>query len=165
MTREETRKETLELLARGKITLDEAVALLDQTVPEAAATKEQAFEADTPLKVEMDFDVDREEVNASAAAGDLKIEDIPLPAANPASVEPRWLRIQVAELDTGKSTVKVNVPFGMVKFGLGIAQAFAPKEYSENISQIGAMMSEVDSGVLVDVQDVESNEHVRIYFE
>lgn len=167
MNREETRKEILELLARGKITLDEAASLLDQTVPEAVVAKAPAldFDDDKPLKVDIDFDVDVEEVNASKLSGELEIEDIPLPAAKTASREPRWLRIHVADLDSGKSTVKVNVPFGMVKFGLGIAQIFAPKEYTDNIGQIGAMMSEADSGILVDVQDAESNEHVRIYFE
>lgn len=160
MNREETRKEVLELLARGKIDIDEAVALLDQT---ASFSAESPGDGEAPLKVEIDVDIEKE--TASKTDLQLEIEDIPTPVMKPAGKDPRWLRIFVGDLETGKSKVKVNVPFGMVKFGLGMAQIFAPQEYSANLDQIGTMMAESESGLLVDVQDAESNEHVRIYLE
>jgi hypothetical protein len=159
MTTEETRKDILELLARGKITIDEAVGLLDQSSPEPGPAKAE----EQPLKVEVEVDVDKD---VSFDTGqDLEIEDIPLPIERIAGSEPRWLRIQVGELDSGKSKVNVNVPFGMVKFGLGIAQMFAPKEYTAHLEQINDVMADSKTGLLVDVEDVESNEHVRIFFE
>ena len=167
MNKEETRKEVLELLARGKINIDEAVTLLDQTTSETAKMAGAAsdFGDDLPLKVEVDVDIDVDKGSTSVSDHELEVEDIPFPDKKLATKEPRWLHIYVGDLDTGKSKVKVNVPFGMVKFGLGIAQVFAPEEYGANLKQIGAMIAESDSGMLVDVQDAESNEHVRIYFD
>ena len=167
MNKEETRKEVLELLARGKISIDEAVTLFDQTAPETVDSAKSVTQGadDLPLKVVVDVDVDIDKETTSKSDFDLDIEDIPVAVDKTATRQPRWLRIHVGDLDTGKSKVKVNVPFGMVKFGLGMAQIFAPKEYSANLDQIGTMIAESNSGLLVDVQDAESNEHVRIYVE
>jgi hypothetical protein len=165
--KEDFRTEVLELLARGKISIDEAVKLLDQPSFEAAEILENSSTngGDSPLKVEIDVDVDIEKEGASNSDQLLEIEDL-LITKNQSSVrEPRWLRIYVGDLDTGKTKVKLNIPFGMVKFGLGLAQFFAPEEVSTNLQQIETMIAEADSGLLVDVQDIEDNEHVRIYFE
>ena len=162
MNKEETRKELLELLAKGKISIDEAVTLLDQTASETADAKTGD---EPPLKVDVDVDIDVEEEALNKSDIELDIEEFPLPAEKLEPKEPRWLRIHVGDLETGKSKVQVNVPFGMVKFGLGVAQFFAPQEYGENLDQIVTMMAESESGLLVDVQDDESNEHVRIYYD
>lgn len=162
MNREETRKELLELLAKGKISIDEAVTLLDQTASETGDAK---VGDEVPLKVDVDVDIDVEKETLYKPDIDLDIEEYPLPAEKLGAKEPRWLRIHVGDLETGKSKVRVNVPFGMVKFGLNVAQFFAPQEYSDNLDQVATMMAESESGLLVDVQDDESNEHVRIYFD
>jgi hypothetical protein len=163
MTREETRKEILELLARGKITIDEAVALLDQTSGTVPAS---GSEADAePLKVDIAGGSEGQKETVLKPETGLDIEEIASPVENKPVREPRWLRIQVSALDSGKSKVNVNVPFGMVKWGLGMAQLFAPVELGENLDQISAMMAEADAGLLVDVMDEDSNDHVRIYVE
>jgi hypothetical protein len=167
MNKDDYRTEVLELLARGKIDIDEAVKLLDQ--PESAAAEvvksESLTDINSTSKVDVDNGMAAEKISVLNDNLDVEIEDIPEPADKPSIREPRWLRIHVGDLTTGKSKVKVNIPFGMVKFGLGLAQLFAPQEYGSNLEQIGNMMAEADSGVLVDVQDVEDNEHVRIYVE
>ena len=161
MNKDDFRTEVLELLARGKITIDEAVNLLDQPQSELADA------AGSPLKVEVDEDGDPKVEDKSSPQFDvqLEVEDIPLPDKKAAARRPRWLRIYVGDLNTGKGKVKVNVPFGMVKFGLDIAQFFTPQEYRNDLGQIESLIAEADSGLLVDVQDVEKNEHVRVYFE
>jgi hypothetical protein len=167
MNQDDYRTEVLELLAKGKISIDEAVNLLDR--PESAAAEVVKSESLTDINstIEVNKSAGKEVVKDMLNSEDLEveIEDIPMPVEKPSRKEPRWLRIHVGDLTTGKSKVKVNIPFGMVKFGLGLAQIFAPQEYGSNFEQIGDMMAEADSGVLVDVQDVEDNEHVRIYFE
>lgn len=167
MNKDDYRTEVLELLARGKISIDEAVKLLDQPSFERAESIDDVSTAGgvSPLKVDIDVDVDLEKEGASYADQVIEIEDLPITKNKSSVREPRWLRIYVGELNSGKTKVKLNIPFGMVKFGLGMAQLFAPKEYSANLEQIETMMAEADSGLLVDVQDVEDNEHVRIYFE
>jgi hypothetical protein len=166
MNKDDYRTDVLELLARGKITIDEAVKMLDK--PDSVAADVVKSEALTDIDSTLHVDVeDIVEAKEKVPEGDLEveIEDIPMPAVKSPRSGPRWLRIHVGDLTTGKSKVKVNIPFGMVKFGLGLAQMFAPQEYGSSLEQIGDIIDEADSGVLVDVQDVEDNEHVRIYFE
>jgi hypothetical protein len=166
MNKDDYRTDVLELLARGKITIDEAVKMLDR--PDSVAAEVVKSEALTDVESTLHVGVDDIELaKEKMAEGDLEveIEDIPVPAVKSPRSEPRWLRIRVGDLTTGKSKVKVNIPFGMVKFGLGLAQMFAPQEYGSSLEQVGEMMAKADSGVLVDVQDVEDNEHVRIYIE
>ena len=76
--------------------------------------------------------------------------------------EPRWLHVQVSDLNTGKSKVKVNIPLRMVKFGLGMGRRFAPELDGIDWNDLSRIMTEED-GVLVDVQDSEDGEHVRIF--
>ncbi len=165
MTQEDRRKEVLDLLARGKISIDEAVELLDQPLDDASddapddAKKSKKSIDEITLKIE----VEEEEVADSGK--EVAIEEIPAKVETGEDVIPRWLRISVSDLETGKSKVAVNIPFGMVKFGLGMAQIFSPKEYSANLEQVSSMLDGAGDGLLVDVQDAESNEHVRIYFE
>ena len=113
--------------------------------------------------VDMDVEIDKESTSTDDVI--LDIENIPEPQVKGTGQEPRWLRIEVEDLATGKKKVNVNVPFGMIKFGFGIAQAFTPDAYRADLEHIAAIMSGADSGVLVDVEDYEDNEHVRIYFD
>lgn len=78
--------------------------------------------------------------------------------------EPRWLHVQVSDLNTGKSKVKVNIPLRMVKFGLGMGRRFAPELDGIDWNDLSRVMTEED-GVLVDVQDTEDGEHVRIFVD
>ncbi len=166
MSGEASRKEVLELLARGKISIDEAVELLSLPAGAQASAHLKAAE-NAPLKVEVDGDLNMRGVKEKSAAAEqiVAVDNVPLPAQNSGIKEPRWLRIEVGDMRSGKSKVHVNVPFGMVKFGLGVAQVLAPAQYSANLGEIETMMAESESRVLVDVQDHESNEHVRIYLE
>jgi hypothetical protein len=160
MSQEALRKEVLELLAKGKIGIDEAASLLDQSVvTEAAVDKETAAQFDQPLKVEVDS------LEKAAPQAQLAVEEIPMPAKETADKQPSWLRISVGDLETGKSKVRVNLPIGMVKFGLNMAQIFAPGDYSKDLGQMADLLAGTESGLLVDVEDAESNEHVRIYLE
>lgn len=128
----EKRTEILQLLADGKITADEAAELLSPT-PQPEA------EAPTPEVPEV--------VKETAASN---------------SKKPKWLHVQVNDLATGKSKVKVNIPLRMVKFGLNMGKRFAPELDGMDWDDLSKVMTE-DAGVLVDVQDDEDGEHVQIY--
>jgi len=174
MSEAEVRKEALELLARGKIGIDEAIELMEQ-----ARGFSTSKEGDEPIyKAEMPEDSETDLIN------DIKIDDLLEPKAGfpaekhklqieenePTEVRvngklPRWLRIRVGELEGGKNKVAVNIPFGMLKFGLGIARVFSPEIKGIDLDVINDMFWQAETGLLVDVQDEESNEHVQIYFE
>ena len=160
MEAKDLRAEILDLLARGKISIDEAVEMLDgsQTADDAPvyrAETGQAAGADEVVALKVDEVADltgASETITTGAAGDKRIR-------------PRWLRVRVTNGATGKNKVTVNVPMAMVKFGLGIARIITPDMPSIDLDEFGEMFNEVESGLLVDVQDDESNEHVRVFFE
>ena len=175
MSEAETREEILDLLARGKITIDEAVELLDHSSgqtdspgsdePLYKAEMEQGFDAAEAVKIKADDDLATEKLPAKE--NDIQANDIMQSEIknNGNGKQPRWLRVQVVNSETGKNKVTVNVPLAMVKFGLGVAQVFSPEMKGIGLDEIGEMFSNADAGLLVDVQDEESNEHVKIFFD
>ena len=134
------RKEILELLANGKISAEAAATLLSQST------------RSTTTQVGADSTVDEK----SAPVGDA--------TARKASGGPSWFRVQVNDLGTGKSKVKVSIPFGMLRFGLDIGRRFAPELEELDLEQLYSFAGSED-GLLVDVQDEEDGEHVRIFVE
>lgn len=165
MTTKDTRTEILDLLARGKISIDEAVEMLDKPGAGDAVALDDSpvYKAET----ESAFDIDQdtrlpvEEITETDGMSKLSGMDASLSKKS----RPRWLRVQVSNSETGKNKVTVNVPMAMVKFGLGIARVFTPEMSSIDLDEFGEMFNEVESGLLVDVQDDESNEHVRVIVE
>lgn len=140
---ENSRQEILELLGKGKITAVEAAEMLAAVGREPV--KEKAPEPE-PVKAE------------------IPVEEEPMPAASKKSngSDPRWLRIRVRNLQTGKNKVSVNLPLGMFRFGLGMAQKFSGGLIDFDIDDMLAMIQQQGDGVLVDVQDEDGNEHVQI---
>lgn len=174
MSETETRAEVLDLLARGKISIDEAVDLLnhasrvvnsgssDDSMDKPKLGEENG--AGEVLKIEVDEAMvgQKSPVNEKESQSNNVIQPEGLGGD---ARKPRWLRVQVSNIETGKNKVSVNIPFGMVRFGIGIARAFSPELNGIKLDEIGEMLAEADSGLLVDVQDDESNEHVRIFFD
>lgn len=174
MTDLDLRKDALELLARGKISIDEAVALIDQSQghPLSEKSDEPIYRAemseDLDIAIENDIEVDdvlETAEDSLVQKQDLQIDEIEAHKNELNGKQPRWLRIRVAQLETGKNKVAVNIPFGMVKFGLGVARVFSPEIKGVDLDEINDMFSHAETGLLVDVQDQESNERVQIYFE
>jgi len=134
-----SRKEILELLAKGKITADEAAQLLSQpTAPVAAETA-------VP-----DVQILKEEEAMQARNGGKK---------------PGWLHVRVRDLQSGRNKVTVNIPLGMVKFGMKIGGHFSPELNGLDWNELQEMMKEMGSGILVDVQDEEGGEHVQVFVD
>ena len=78
----------------------------------------------------------------------------------------RWLRVRVTDLYTGRSKATVNIPFGLMDWGLRIGAQFAPEVGSYDLQELSRVLSEegVD-GKIVDVIDDEDGEHVEIYVD
>ncbi|MBX3056650.1 MAG: hypothetical protein KF770_09275 [Anaerolineae bacterium] len=134
-----SRKEILELLANGKITADEAAELLSQ--PAAPAAEETAVP---------DVKLLKEEEAIQARNGGKK---------------PGWLHVRVRDLESGRNKVTVNIPLGMVKFGMKIGGRFSPELNGLDWNELETMMNDMESGLLVDVQDEEGGEHVQVFVD
>ncbi|HLA98919.1 MAG TPA: hypothetical protein VJL34_10735 [Anaerolineales bacterium] len=75
---------------------------------------------------------------------------------------PRFLRVRVTDMKTGKAKATVNLPLGLVDAGLNIASQYAPGiAFDELIEAI----NEGAEGKIIDVTDEEDGEHIEIYIE
>lgn len=78
---------------------------------------------------------------------------------------PRWFRVRVTDVKTGRSKVNVNIPMGLVNVGMKMGARFAPDIEG---AQLEALMEAVRSGQqgkVIDVIDEEDGEHVEIFVE
>lgn len=168
MMSKEERQEILDLLAGGQISVDEAAALLRQK-KEPAPDQEAGFPMQNPgspnVTQEMSADFVAADLPGTApqaapiAEAATAVKEPPHPAAND---QPAWLRVKVRNLETGKDKVSINIPVRMLKFGLSVANRFAP-DMGVNWQELQAMLDEGASGLLVDVRDDENQEHVQVY--
>lgn len=160
MMSKEERQEILDLLASGKISVDEAAALLMQA--KGNLTEQGLADAIENDSAESVVGGMGEEL---AAIGSPEEEIITAPKDPPAPAageKPTWLRVQVRNLKTDTNKVSINIPVRMLKFGLSIAHRFAP-DTGMNWQELQAMLDEGASGLLVDVHDDENHEHVQVY--
>jgi hypothetical protein len=135
------RQEILELLAKGKISADEAAELLS-SVQEKVVESPPAPEAPEPAP-----------------------KAVPEPDLKTSGKKPGWFKVRVRNLETGKNKVTVNIPLGMVDFGLKLGRHFAPELEGLDYQELTGMMKNMESGMLVEVEDEEDNEHVQIFVE
>jgi hypothetical protein len=136
------RQEILELLAKGKITADEAAELLSsvqEKVVDLPPAPETPAEPAPKAPPEPEFKINGK--------------------------KPGWFRVRVRNLETGKNKVTVNIPLGMVDFGLKLGRHFAPELEGLNYDDLAGMMKNMESGMLVEVEDEEGNEHVQVFVE
>ena len=79
--------------------------------------------------------------------------------------EPRWFRVRVTDTISGKTKTTVNIPLGLVEWGLQIGAQFAPEVGDLQPDQLMEMLRAGVEGKIVDVVDEEDGEHVEIFVE
>jgi len=155
-----SRKEILEMLSRGEIDVERATELLAQIpagsgqeapptppAPEPPPAPEASFEPPAP-----------------------PTPPSPQPPAAPSRHKTvgKWrsLHIDVSELDSGRSRVRINVPLGLMRFGMRLGARLPNELDRETVDEVlSALDGEELSGTLVEVEDVEDNERVHIYID
>jgi hypothetical protein len=86
------------------------------------------------------------------------------PAPRPAG-RPRWLRVRVTDVASGRTKASVNIPVGLVSWGLSIGAQFAPQVNDYDLNELTEMLESGYQGKLIDVLDDEDGEHVEIYVD
>jgi hypothetical protein len=79
--------------------------------------------------------------------------------------EARWLRVRVSDMDTGKVTVNVNLPIGLVDVGLRMGARFVPDMEGMEIEELAEALRQGLTGKIVDVVDEEDGNRVEVYVE
>jgi hypothetical protein len=83
----------------------------------------------------------------------------------PPGRDARLLRVRITDLKTGKTKVNVNIPMGLVNVGIRLGARFMPTSADVDFDEIMTAIDEGASGKVVDVEDVESGEHVEVWIE
>jgi SHOCT-like protein len=78
---------------------------------------------------------------------------------------PRWLRIRVTDVRTGRSKASVQIPLALVDAGMKIGAHFAPEVEGVDMSNVMEALRSGVTGKIIDVTDDEDGEHVEIYVE
>jgi hypothetical protein len=142
-----TRKQILEMLSAGEIDVTRATELLNEVRATNAAPAAEAPPIPPAPPVE---------------------PLPPQPPAPPAAAKGgrRWLHIHVSDLESGKNRVRVNVPLGLVNFGLKVGAQFTDEMNNHVIRDVmDALEDDQMTGTLVEVEDVDDNERVHIFID
>ncbi len=98
-----------------------------------------------------------------AALSGPRVPTPPRPPGMPGA--PRWLRIRVTDVRTGRSKASVQIPLALVDAGMKIGAHYAPEVEGVNMSNVMEAIRSGVTGKIIDVTDEEDGEHVEIYVE
>lgn len=98
-----------------------------------------------------------------AALSDKRVPMPPRPPGVPGG--PRWLRIRVTDVRSGRSKASVQIHLALVDAGLKIGAHFAPEVEGVDMSNVMEAVRSGMTGKIIDVTDEEDGEHVEIYVE
>ena len=101
-----------------------------------------------------------------AALSEKRVPGPPRPPGPPGMTGgPRWLRIRVTDVRTGRSKASVQIPLALVDAGMKIGAHFAPEVEGVDMSNVMDAVRTGMTGKIIDVTDDEDGEHVEIYVE
>lgn len=78
---------------------------------------------------------------------------------------PRWFRVRVTEVKTGRNKVNVNIPLGLVNIGIKMGARFVPDLEGVNYEQIREAIESGRTGKVFDFVDSDSGEQIEIFME
>ena len=78
---------------------------------------------------------------------------------------PRWLRIRVTDMATGRAKAMVQIPLALVDAGMKIGAHFAPEVEGVDMTNVMEALRSGVTGKIIDVVDDKDGEHVEIYVE
>jgi hypothetical protein len=85
--------------------------------------------------------------------------------AAPSEGESRWMRVRITDLNSGKASVNVNLPLGLVNVGLKMGARFIPNMEGINVEELAEALRQGLTGKIIDVVDEEEGQHVEVYVE
>lgn len=81
------------------------------------------------------------------------------------SARPRWFRLRVSDLKTGKNKVAMNIPMALVDVGIKMGARFVPDTGEVDLEEIREALRGGQQGKILDVEDVEDEERIEIFVE
>ncbi|HMT19737.1 MAG TPA: hypothetical protein PKE20_00585 [Promineifilum sp.] len=113
-----------------------------------------------------------EEGKISAAEGaellralDTKVEKHQMQEPLKGASAPRWFRVRVTDVNTGRNKVNINIPMGLVNVGIKMGARFAPEIEGQQLEGILDAVRSGQLGKVMDITDEEDGERVEIFVE
>ncbi|NIV39882.1 MAG: hypothetical protein GWN58_63900 [Anaerolineae bacterium] len=78
---------------------------------------------------------------------------------------PKWFRVRITDLESGKNKVNVNLPMSLVDVGTRMGARFAPELEDLDFNDIIEQIKSGAQGKIIEVEDAEGGERVEIYVE
>ncbi len=79
--------------------------------------------------------------------------------------KPRWFRVRITDLSTGRNKVNVNIPMGLVNVGVKMGARFAPDMEGMDYDTIMEAIHSGRQGKVIDITDEDDGERVEIFVE
>ena len=79
--------------------------------------------------------------------------------------QPKWFRVRVVDLTSGRNKVNVNIPMSLVNVGIKMGARFAPEVEGLDFDEIMEAIRSGAQGKILDVVDEEDGERVEIFIE
>jgi len=76
-----------------------------------------------------------------------------------------FLKVNVTRLHDEQPRVNVRIPLSFVGLGLAIGSKYAPELNDLDLDQIIEDLHDLTDGTILEVQDIEGNEHVLVSIE
>ena len=146
---EQERLNILRMVEEDKISANEAASLLSALTQEGKPTS-----PDNPPLVP----------DAPAASEHPKGSDVPAEDLKTGS-SPYWFRVRVTNLANGRPKATINLPIGLVNWGMRIGARYAPEVNDFDFNELSQILQSGSEGKLIDVIDEEDGEHVEIFVD
>lgn len=78
---------------------------------------------------------------------------------------PRWFRVRVTDIRSGRNKINVNIPMGLVNVGIKMGARFAPEMEGTEYKEIMEAIRSGQQGKILDVINDEEGERVEIFVE
>jgi len=80
--------------------------------------------------------------------------------------QPRWFRVRVSDLSTGRDKVNINIPIGLVNAGFKMGARFVGDDIEGvDFEELAAAVQSGQTGKILEVEDMEDSERVEIFVE
>lgn len=79
--------------------------------------------------------------------------------------QPRWFRVRITDVTSGKNKVNVNIPMGLVQVGVKMGARFAPDIEGVNYEKLMELIRMGQQGKVIDITDEDDGERIEIFVE
>lgn len=88
------------------------------------------------------------------------------PTAPPVGEQrPRWLRVRITDLRSGKTRVNIRLPVTVLNTGMKLGARFSPEIGQMEMGQIMDAIQSGETGQIMDIYNEEEQEHIEIRLE